>query len=257
MEQTKTQAPNHHPLLNSDECECDGKGYRLIYSDGIKTLICKCQAGIEYRAELDEKEKRDKERSYKKEIDASGIPAHFWDMTLESYPNKSLAGYKSVLSWVEGWTAPVSETPRPKRSLFIYGPFGTGKTCLAVGALKALLRHCPEFGAMFCTVPALLENIRASYGTPTGGTRSAFLDDVQHSNLLVLDDLGAERPTDWVLDQLFQIINFRHDWTSPTIFTSNLSLVELGKHLGERTTWRIAEMAEVVNLAGKNLRAKG
>jgi DNA replication protein DnaC len=73
--------------------------------------------------------------------------------------------------------------------------------------------------------------------------------------LCVLDDIGAERVTDWVRERLFVIVNARHDADLPTIFTSNLAPPALDDHLGERTMWRIIEMCEVVHLDGPNLRA--
>ncbi len=148
-----------------------------------------------------------------------------------------------------------------RRSLLLYGGFGTGKTSLAVAALRLRIKETEEPG-LFMTVPDLLDSIRATYNRRRGDaddddgptTEEEVLDAVKESAFLVLDDLGAERVTDWVAERLFVIINYRHDHDLTTIFTSNLSPEQLGDHLGERITWRIIEMCEVIKLDGPNLR---
>jgi DNA replication protein DnaC len=111
-----------------------------------------------------------------------------------------------------------------------------------------------EEPTLFITVPNLLDRIRATYGPGGNGSEQEVIETVKTVEFLVLDDLGAERVTDWVAEKLFTIINHRHDEDLETVFTSNLSLEQLADHIGERTTWRIVEMADVVELSGPNLR---
>ena len=155
-------------------------------------------------------------------------------------------------------------------SYFLYGPFGVGKTGLAV----SLARDRVEWSngewherfltsLVFVTAPRMLSELRSTYNrsrdddTPT---EQEVIDKYARADLLILDDLGAEqiKNTDWVGDRLYQIIGERHDELLPTLFTSNLPLDALAKRIGERITWRIVEMvgkANIVYLPGPNLRA--
>lgn len=169
------------------------------------------------------------------------IPPHFASVTFESYP-------------VTAATAPLLQTVRdwvrmPVRgSLLLAGRYGVGKTGLAICALRERVAdtHCD---ALFLTTPALLDRIRETYNRERGekGEReSDVMDAAKSVSLLVLDDLGAERVTDWVAEKLFTLVNHRHDYQLATIFTSNLASGELAGHLGERTAQRIGEMCQVL-----------
>ena len=77
------------------------------------------------------------------------------------------------------------------------------------------------------------------------------------ADVLILDDLGAERLTEWAAERLYMLIGQRHDEERTTVFTSNLSLEDVAAKLGERTTWRILEMCgadNIVEVKGPNLR---
>src|SRR5262249_51929228 len=121
----------------------------------------------------------------------------------------------------------------------------------------------------FITVPDLLTRLRQSYdrdggaGGVGGASERELLDDLDGAPVLVLDDLGAERATDWAVERLFGLLNRRHDWRRPTVLTSNLGPKPLAEHLGERIAWRVVEMCRrggeagarfLVELRGPNLR---
>jgi DNA replication protein DnaC len=74
--------------------------------------------------------------------------------------------------------------------------------------------------------------------------------------LLVLDDLGAERLTDWVTEALFRLINHRFEWRLRTVITTNYSPNEMAERVGERTWWRVVQLADLVRVAGPNLSAR-
>ena len=178
----------------------------------------------------------------------------FWRVTLDTYPvtAKTQTAFDRIKEWSE---TDIYDHEGPE-SLFLYGPFGTGKTGLAVGALRTHLDRANS--GLFITVPSLLDRIRRTYGASreeSDDDRDLF-ERVQDVDVLVLDDIGAEKPSEWVAEKLFTLINKRHDEMQTTIFTSNLTPKELAKHLGERIAWRIVEMCEVVQLSGPNLRDK-
>lgn len=172
-----------------------------------------------------------------------------------------------VTARVEAW----SHMETFKHSILLYGPFGVGKTALAICAMRRLLevfysdpstmwldkhQNFITTPSLFITTPNLLDRIRATYGRNRDVEEADLLEAVKGAAILVLDDLGAERPTEWVQEKFFTIINHRYDNELTTIFTSNLTPEELAGHLGERTAWRIMEMAECVRVDGPNLRSR-
>lgn len=135
-------------------------------------------------------------------------------------------------------------------SVILTGPTGTGKTFQAwawwqrwaVGRETTSLSEVPQF----YTAPDLLEQIRRSYSG-----KALVLDS---DALLVVDDLGVERPTEWVLEQLYRIVDERYRLRKPLVVTTNLGGGELRDRLGDRVVSRLAEMCCAVRLEGKDKR---
>ena len=151
------------------------------------------------------------------------------------------------------------------QSWFLWGPYGTGKTAAMVLYARDYLTAYTDTGTraptiLFRSVPRLLMELRATYSRkPDDPTESDVLDRFLRTDLLLLDDLGAEQIKDsgWVEDRLYQVIGERHADMTPIIFTSNLSLDQLAQRIGERIVWRIVEMCGddgIVEVKGKNLR---
>jgi DNA replication protein DnaC len=151
--------------------------------------------------------------------------------------------------------------------MFICGPCGTGKTHLAAAILRMTLESgfaYPEresyrggpvernLSARFQTVPDLLMELRASFGNEGISTEWWIVQEHRRYRMLVLDDLGAERVTDFSLASLYLILSKRVDEERCTIVTSNLSLKEL--HAWDpRIASRLASL-RTITLAGKDRR---
>lgn len=259
-------SPDVSPGPRPDGCWCSGSGGRQpryipptdLDCDAIEVLseYCTCPEAAGRKAADDghrsawdsDRRRRRVVRMFKQ----ADIPPLFAHCTFETYPG--CAASKPALDAVQAWSV------GGDNSLLLYGTFGTGKTGLAVAAMRHRI-EADGVDALFLTTPQLLDRIRSTYGPrrmdDESPDESQVLDAVRSAGLLVLDDLGAERPSDWVQEKLFVIINHRHDNMLPTIFTSNLNPEGLAKHLGERIAWRIVEMATVIRVDGPNLRARG
>ena len=135
--------------------------------------------------------------------------------------------------------------------ILLWGPVGTGKTHLAIGVLKAAFRR--GLIGVHIKVPDLLEEIRRGYDNGV----YTLEERVKNTFLVVLDDLGAEKVTDWVREKLYSIIGYRYENQKPTIITTNYSPAELTERIGERITDRLREMCIVVKVEGKSWRARG
>src|SRR3990167_4622034 len=135
----------------------------------------------------------------------------------------------------------------PKDFLFLTGPCGTGKTHLAVATLKS----CPAPRKLFSTAAGMLLSIRTCI--PKEGGEKAGLQKYLWPNVLLLDDLGSEKQTEWVIQAMYLIINYRYDVLRPTIITSNYSADQRAEIFGDRLISRVAT-GTVITLTGEDFR---
>lgn len=160
-------------------------------------------------------------------------------------------------------TAFVEAFPVVDRGLLLFGPHGVGKTHLAVGILKACVRS-KGARAFFFETRELLRLVRDTYNRSVEETEMEILAPLLDADLLVLDDLGAERTSDWVQETLGLVVNTRYNARRATIFTSNL--IDLPDNtdprsfifqLGARTRSRLIEMCDWVEIQGADIREVG
>lgn len=133
------------------------------------------------------------------------------------------------------------------RNLVIVGPVGTGKTHAAVAVARAAFDD--TWNVMFAPMVELLEALRP--GTIDG---SSMLRSARSVGLLIIDDLGSEKSSEWTGEQLYSIVNRRWLEERPTIVTSNLTPELLGGALDERVYSRLVDNALAVRLSGDDRR---
>jgi DNA replication protein DnaC len=158
------------------------------------------------------------------------------------------------------------------KGLLFTGSIGVGKTHLAVGVLRRLVQERGVRG-LFCDYRELLKNIQNSYNPQVNTTELELLKPVFAAEVLVLDDLGAQKPNEWVWDTVALILNTRYNDKQTTIITTNyLDLPAggggmtdperaareqtLGDRIGDRMRSRLAEMCIRVEMSGVDYREK-
>jgi DNA replication protein DnaC len=159
------------------------------------------------------------------------------------------------------------------KGLLLVGSIGVGKTHLAVGMLNALVRKGAQ--GLFCDYRDLLKKVQNSYNPQVAATELEVLRPVFDAEVLVLDELGASKPTEWVWDTVAHILNTRYNDKRTTIFTTNYPNLPsagaagvqptgnlrravqeetLGDRIGDRMRSRLMEMCVVVEMAGEDWR---
>lgn len=142
-----------------------------------------------------------------------------------------------------------------RKGIYIYGPVGTGKTHVAFALKKKWDEHA-KYDADFWNTAELLQTIKDDFDRQMGDKSHVFDRMIDEKGLIFLDDIGSEKPTEWVLERFYLIINKRYNDMLPVIFTSNFSIEELAERMGDRIASRIVEMCEVIKIDGEDRRLK-
>ena len=144
------------------------------------------------------------------------------------------------------------------KGIYLHGAVGTGKTHICY----AIKQHYDDEKTwrylQMWNVVDLMHEIRSDFDRSPYDKRrpEEGLTDPERRKILILDDIGAEKATDFVAETLYRIVNHRYINQLPTIFTSNCTVQELADKIGERSTSRIVEMCEIIELTGGDRRLR-
>lgn len=245
---------------------CEGSGLRIV-QEGGRQVARQCECRVERRAA--------------RMLERAQIPRRYEHCSLDSYEtgfggaDRTLAAaHLRARRFVEGYPVETAGT-----GLLLTGSIGVGKTHLAVGILQALVVERGAAG-LFYDYRDLLKQVQNSYNPSVAATEMQVLRPVFEAEVLVLDELGASKPTDWVWDTVAHILNTRYNDRRTTIITTNYANAgplgtetesgggarsaaraamreeTLGDRIGERMRSRLQEMCVVVEMRGEDFRQK-
>ena len=155
-----------------------------------------------------------------------------------------MAARRKVQEFVDLWPL-----QREGRGLILMGGCGVGKTHLAVSALLEIIQSGKPGKLLFSNFQDLIQNIQASFGDDEARSKTEILRPLLEADLLVLDELGSQKPSVFVHDILYHVINRRYNDERATIFTTNFT-DDLAERIGDRLRSRLYEMCEEVKLTG-------
>lgn len=242
---------------------CGGTGWQTV-ERGKEREAVRCECRVKGRGE--------------RLLAAAHIPAHYKHCELSTFEcDPDISDEKSLghAKWLAGRF--VEEYPTERKGLLLVGVAGVGKTHLAIGIIKELIR---ERGSccLFCDYRELLKSIQDSYNPAVQATEMEILRPVLDADVLVLDDLAAVRSSEWVFDIVNYILNNRYNRDGTTIITTNFpdkpeqtnvefdnlrskAVAErvargdtLGDRVGHRMWSRLHEMCKKVEIDGPDHR---
>jgi DNA replication protein DnaC len=232
---------------------CEGTGWKSV-SNGSDRRVTRCDCRLQARTEA--------------LLAAARIPKRYEHCELSNFefdgPHRALAPSRmAACKFVE-------EYPLDNTGLLLIGSIGVGKTHLAVGIIKELIIG-KGIACLFCDYRELLKQIQNSYNDSVKATELDVLRPVFDAEVLVLDELGAVKPTEWVWDTVSLILNTRYNDNRTTIITTNFDdrpagviagprgaarEETLGDRIGERMRSRLHEMCRIIKMEGEDFRQK-
>ena len=217
---------------------CDGSGW-ILRDDGA-AAACECRERMIGRAAS---------RGM-----GTGIPKRFRGVSFDRKPICDLDPF--VLRHVRAFVERVEENLDAGRGLWFAGDVGTGKTSLAMLVSQAAERKGRSVAIY--SVATLLAEIKNTYDREVGDSYMSLFRKLCSVDLLHLDDLGAEKRTEWVLEQLYSIVNERWQDERSIVVTTNITdLEELRAQVGARTVSRLAEICgDPIPIMGPDLRLR-
>lgn len=241
---------------------CDDTGWKSV-GEGKERRVTRCACRQQERAQ--------------RLLAQARIPRRYEHCELSNFEVLKGNGEASLSAALLAAQRFVDEYPVERAGLLLIGPVGVGKTHLAVGMIKELLVR-KGIACLFYDYRELLKQIQNSYNASVATTEMEVLRPVFETEVLVLDELGAVKPSEWVWDTVSHILNTRYNDERTTIITTNFEDLPasksegdesersrafrasrretLGDRVGERMRSRLHEMCKVVRMEGGDFRTK-
>lgn len=250
---------------------CPTCGEKLLRGRSIfgeHALMCKCEEE-KIRCEKAERIALGQRLAREQMQKNAGLGKRWSGKTFANFSPRSgqLKAYNVICGWAAAY-----DPQNTTGGLLLCGTVGSGKTHLAAAVANAVIsglriddREAEEVGkcgkyekdttpVIFVSTVDLLSRLRSNFDKKSADRDSDLMERVKSVPLLILDDFGAEKGSDWVSERLFEIIDHRYSEVLPTVLTTNATPEELKKQVGDRTFDRIKEMCAMIGVTGQSYR---
>ncbi|MEB0106151.1 ATP-binding protein [Pseudomonas sp. MH9.3] len=233
------------------QCETHGDFDQKIFpvlGKELKSGCPECSRIIREKADAAELANKAMElrMAMERKLGAALVPKRFASKTLDGYVVTTAEQHKA-LNTCRRYAAEFAQIAETGRCLLLLGKPGTGKTHLSVAIANEIMAKSSAT-AVYRTIGAVLQAIRATYDHSSDQSESQILSSLISPTLLILDEIGVskEKPSDFELTTLFAIINGRYEELRPTVIVSNLDGQSLPAAIGERCIDRLREGGVIV-----------
>jgi DNA replication protein DnaC len=208
---------------------CDGSGF-VVDVDARVTTACRCRPQRIAQAKAQKL--------------SAVIPKKYRGVSFDRPPVTDMS--PTVVRAVRSYVDQLERNLDAGRGLWLEGDHGTGKTTLAM----LVSRHALDAGRSVAiySLPRLLYELRKTFEESSEMSYLQLMDSLASVDLLHIDDVGAEKSGEWVLEQLYSIINARYEEEKSLVITTNLGWEQLQAQIGQRTVSRIVEMCGELKL---------
>jgi DNA replication protein DnaC len=228
------------PATESSTCpRCSGSGWVPLPGDSLRVEPCGCHGDLRRRQRMA----------------GASIPKRYSQCTLATFKEKSPL-LKLVKNDIQKFIDLWPHTEKGK-GLLLVGECGVGKTHLAAAVLIELIAADKPGKMLFSNFQDLIQEIQASFDSDHMPGKAEILQPLLDADLLVIDELGSQKPTTWVQDILYYVINTRYNEEKTTIFTTNYfdttdasKRESLADRIGTRLRSRLFEMAWRYEITG-------
>lgn len=211
-------------------------------------IMCQCEVDLEEEIKRKE-EAQAKQDRINRILSLSNLGERFRSASFDSWQEKpgTEICYNTLKEYAETFNRSTDT------GYCVYGRAGNGKSHLAAALVNRVIQR--GYTAVFIEAPDLFSRIKATYGAEGTGSEDKILRSLASCDLLVLDDAGSEKPTAWVQEKFYQIINARYKDRKPLVVTTNTQdMAGLEDIIGFRAYDRVLEMCQPLKNSGESYR---